>query len=121
MLTTMVTEEVVTTREALSVGATRDVAVEDDLGGRLLHMLTLMTSEVFGVEEPLTTRAPMRPLTTDKMHLEVATEIGQCKLRLGHHVDSLQFAVAIECFVAALHSTCEPVLTRSLSLMRPTL
>lgn len=89
MLTTMMTEEVVTTRETLSIGAARDVTIEDDFGGSLLHMLTLMTSEVLWVEEPLTTRASVRPLITAKMYLEVATEAGQCKLRLGQYADSL--------------------------------
>jgi hypothetical protein len=121
MLTTMMTEEVVTTRETLSVGAARDVTVEDDLGGSLLHVFTLMTSEILWVEEPLTTRAPVRPLITAKMYLEVATGAGQCKLRLGQHVDSLQFAIAIKRFVATLHSTCEPVLTRGLPSLRPAL
>lgn len=105
MLTAVMTEKVVTTREPFSVRAARDVTVEDDLGGSLLHMLTLMTSEVLRVEEPLTTRASVRPLITAKMYLEVATEAGQCKLRLGQHINSLQFAIAIKCFIAALHST----------------
>ena len=69
MLTTMMTEEVVTAREAFSVGAARDVTVKDDLGGSLLHVLTLMTSKVLWVEEPLTTRASVRPLVTAKMYL----------------------------------------------------
>lgn len=121
MLTTVMTKEVVTTREALSVGAARDVTVEDDLGGSLLHVFTLMTSKVLRVEKPLTTRASVRPLITAKMYLEVATEAGQCKLRLGQHVDSLQFAIAIKRLVAAVDTASKPVLTRGLPSLRPAL
>ena len=73
MLTTVMTEEVITTGEAFGIGAAGDVTVVGDFGSSLLHVLTLMTSEILGVEEPLTTGAPVRPLATSKMYLEVAT------------------------------------------------
>jgi hypothetical protein len=89
MLTTVMTKEVVTTREAFGVDAARNVAVIGDLGSSLLYMLALMTGEILRIEEPLATRALVRPLITPKMYLEVATWTGQCKIGHVHHVDSL--------------------------------
>lgn len=121
MLTTMMTKEVVATREAFGVGASRDMTVKGDLSCGLLHVLTLMTNEVLRVEEPLTARASVRPLTTAKMYLEMAAEIGQCEFEYAVHGNSLQFAVAIERLVATLHVTSETVLTGRLSPLRSAL
>lgn len=117
----MMTKEVVAAREAFGVGTSRNMTVEGDLRCSLLHMLALMTKEVLRVEEPLTARAPVRPLLTAKMDLEVAARIVQCKFEYGMQEDILQFAVAIERLIATLHITSEPVLTGRLPPLRSAL
>lgn len=101
MLSTVVTKEIVTTRESFGVGAAVNFTVEGDLSRSLLHVLPLMTRQVFGVEEPLTaSRASVRPLITTKVDLEVA----------------IQLAIAVECFVAAIDIASKPVLAWCLPL-----
>lgn len=121
MLTTVVTKKIITTRETLGVGAARNIAVESDFRSCLFHVLTLMTSEVLRVEEPLTTRASVRPLITAKMYLKVATVLVNASTSMGRIEDSLQFTIAIEGFVAALESTSKAISTRRLSSLWPTL
>lgn len=74
VLATLMTKEVVATREALDVRAAFDVTVIGDLGRSLFHVLSLMTDEVFRVKKPLTTdRASMRPLIRTEMDFKMAT------------------------------------------------
>lgn len=76
MLPTVMTKKVVTTREAFSVVAPGNMTVVYGLSRILLHVLAPMTSEVLGVEKPLTAdRTPVRPLVTAKMDLKMAAGI----------------------------------------------
>lgn len=90
MLPTVMTKEIIATREAFGVVAAGDMAVIRCFGRILLYVLPLMTSKVFRVDKSLIAdRTSVRPLVTTEMNLEMAAGIDQSKLELSLWVHSL--------------------------------
>lgn len=77
-MATLVTKQIVATGEAFGVWAPLYITMVGDLGRSLLHVLPLVASEVLWVEEPLATgQAPVRPLITTEMDLDMTTRFDQ--------------------------------------------
>ena len=78
MLATMMTEEVIATRKAFSIGATHNVTVVGSLRSVLFYMLSLVTCEIFWVEKPLVACwTSMGSLITAEMDLKMTTMLDQ--------------------------------------------
>jgi len=76
VLTTLMTKEIVTAREAFGVGAPFYVTVMGDLGRSLLHVLPLVASKILWIEETFTTgRALVRSLITTKVNLNMTARL----------------------------------------------